>query len=264
MKKTIFKQFQSNEIEGAQFIKDIYDHAGIFILRNIIPDQIIRNIQEIWTNYITHLRASKGRTIDKNNFVNFKDELPAELLNFWKSEIIKQVANDVFGPNVALYNNRIVLKDKRAQNKVFLHQDFCYHVGCNNKCSLFIPLFKCGKEEGGLSFYPGSHNYGYLGDAGEIDKSKFQFIEPLTPTLFPGDIAIMNSSVWHESGENNTDTDRVLFDIIIQPSNDPSGIELLSGEWMTEYRIDRSDPTFEIASMFKSCRSKKLKELTNK
>jgi ectoine hydroxylase-related dioxygenase (phytanoyl-CoA dioxygenase family) len=152
------------------------------------------------------------------------------------------------------------MKDRQNSSKVFLHQDYCYHIGFPLKCRLFIPLFKCGNDEGSLTFYPGTHQYSYLGDAGEIDRSKFYPWKSITSALEPGDIVVRNSCLWHESGLNITNTDRVLFDIIIQPSNDPSSKELISGKWNTDLRIDRNSPNFLVDSLFINSRSKKLKQ----
>ena len=71
----------------------------------------------------------------------------------------------------------------------------------------------------------------------------------------------MNSLTWHESGPNISEKDRVLFDIIIQPSNDPSSVDLISGEWMTEFWIEqRKNTDFSVDELFINSRIKKLKE----
>jgi hypothetical protein len=74
----------------------------------------------------------------------------------------------------------------------------------------------------------------------------------------------MNSCLWHESGANKGDIDRVMFDIIIQPSNDPSGADLICGEWETDFWIGRKgDHTFQIDSLFVNSRVKKIKSFYN-
>jgi hypothetical protein len=49
----------------------------------------------------------------------------------------------------------------------------------------------------------------------------------------------MHSSLWHESGAHRSGVDRLLADIIVQPANDPSGIELLRGEWRTQRMTEK-------------------------
>jgi len=103
-----------------------------------------------------------------------------------------------------------------------------------------------------------------LGDAGEINPEKFVKWTKITPELKPGDVVVMNSLTWHESGPNNSDNDRVLFDTIIQPSYDPSGIELINGEWETDFWLEqRKEKDFEVDSLFISSRTKKIKNLYN-
>ena len=74
----------------------------------------------------------------------------------------------------------------------------------------------------------------------------------------------MNSCLWHESGINDSDIDRVMFDIIIQPSDDPSGTQFICGEWNTDFWIGRKeDHTFQIDSLFINSRIKKIKNYEN-
>jgi hypothetical protein len=253
------KKIVPTKVEGNQFDKVTYAETGVFILRNAIPQDVILDLQNRWNEYFSDLTQNTSRKLDSNNPVNFTENLPEGLNDFWQSESVKNVAKAIFEDNVALYNHRIVMKDRKSDQAIFLHQDYCYHIGFPEKCSLFIPLFNCGVEQGGMTYYLGSHQYGYLGDAGEIDESKFEQWPQVTPELNAGDIVIMNSLVWHKSGPNLSDDNRVLFDIIIQPSNDPSGIELITGEWQTDFWLDRKIKDFKIDSLFINSRTKKLK-----
>lgn len=257
------KKAVTNQIEGFKFNKNIYTETGVFIIRNAIPIDEILNLQSIWNEYFYNLNKNESRNIDLNNPVNFNENLPEGLNNFWKSGSIQSISKDIYGDNVALYNHRIVMKDKKSDQSIFLHQDYPYHIGFHEKCSLFVPLFNCGLENGGMTYYLGSHQYGYLGDAGEIDESKFHQWLKITPELNAGDIVVMNSLVWHKSGPNFSKKDRVLFDIIIQPSNDPSGIELITGEWKTDFWVDRKRNDFKVDSLFINSRTKKLKNLSS-
>lgn len=247
-------------ITGSVFNKNIYTRSGIFVIKNFIESSKILELQSIWIEYYSQLLKSGSRQIDKANSVNFKDVLPHELRTFWKSEYVKRLSNLIYGENVALYHNRLLIKDKQSTSQVFLHQDYCYHLGFPDKSNLFVPLFNYDETHGALSFYPGTHQYGFLGDAGEIDKSKFYPWKKITPSVNAGDIIIMNSCLWHESGSNSSNIDRVMLDIIVQPSSDPSGSKLISGEWKTDFWIGRSeDHSFQIDSLFINSRIKKIK-----
>jgi hypothetical protein len=263
-KEYIRKKNVRTEIEGVQFDNLTYEETGVFIWRNAISQETILDLQQRWNEYFSLLTHESVRKLDANNPVNFTENLPDGLHDFWQNEAVKNIAKAIFTDNVALYNHRIVMKDKKSDQTIFLHQDYCYHVGFPQKCSLFIPIFDCGLDQGGMTYYLGSHQYGYLGDAGEIDETKFDQWPQITPELNAGDVVIMNSLVWHKSGPNLSDCNRVLFDIIIQPSNDPSGIELVVGEWKTDFWIDRRNSNFKIDNLFVNSRTKKLKNYHDK
>jgi ectoine hydroxylase-related dioxygenase (phytanoyl-CoA dioxygenase family) len=46
--------------------------------------------------------------------------------------------------------------------------------------------------------------------------------EIICPVLAPGDVVLMHSALWHESGPRVTGPDRVLADIIYQRADDPA------------------------------------------
>jgi hypothetical protein len=108
-----------------------------------------------------------------------------------------------------------------------------------------------------MAFYPGTHQLGYLGDAGEIDPDILDSDWPvISPSLEVGDVALMNSLTWHRSGPHVSGPDRVMADIIYQPASDPSGVALLRGEWRTEIFLKvRSNER-----LFKRSRTSMLKE----
>jgi len=261
--KRISKKIVTSEIFGEEFDKKIFQESGVFVIKKAIPIKVMMSIQKEWISFYTNLiKNDKGRTIDKSNSVNFKDELPESLKYFWKNKHIKKLSKLIIGKDVALYHHRIIMKDRKSNNKVFLHQDYSYHLGFHEKANLFIPLFDCGISDGALTFHLGSHQYGYLGDAGEIDTKKLNKWNKITPELKLGDVIVMNSLTWHESGENNSENDRVLFDIIIQPSYDPSGVDLINGKWKTDFWVNgRKGHDFEVDSLFINSRIKKIKNL---
>jgi hypothetical protein len=231
-----------DKIESNIFDKSVYDITGIFIMKNVIPNNIISEWQSEWGAFYESLGDS--RTVNASNPVSLKETLPTKLAVMYRNEILVNTAKLVHGENVALYNHRFVIKDKFSLDNVMLHNDSCYHLGYLNKCSFFVPLSISNKDNGGLTFHLGTHKYGYLGDAGEINPNSFDVTWPkVTPEVRPGDFIIMNSSLWHESGPNVSKIDRILADIHYQPANDPTGKELLSGEWKTDFFYSMEDPT---------------------
>jgi ectoine hydroxylase-related dioxygenase (phytanoyl-CoA dioxygenase family) len=244
-----------DQIDSTTFNNDIFQETGVFVLRNVVPKDIITGWQQEWETFYNE-KLEDNRDVHQANPVALKEQLPESLANMYKEPCLLDIAKIIHGESVALYNHRFVIKDKFSLKEVFLHQDSCYHLGFLNKCSFFVPLSYSGPSNGSLSFHLGSHKYGYLGDAGEINRDAFDIKWPIvTPELYPGDIAIMNSSVWHESGPSDGKINRIVADIHYQPANDPTGKELLSGEWLTDFHYSMEDPT----KYFKSSRILKLK-----
>jgi hypothetical protein len=207
-------------------------------MRNAIPRDVVEDWQAEWASfYDTQLRA--GRNVNRANPVSLNEQLPEKLATMYREPALVDTMKKIFGEHVAVYNHRFVIKDQFSRGKVFLHQDSCYHAGHHNKCSMFVPLSVANRANGGLTFHLGSHRLGVLGDAGEINRDSFDFQWPtVTPELAPGDFVVMNSLLWHESGPNESGVDRILADTIVQPADDPTGKDLMCGEWQTDIFIN--------------------------
>lgn len=244
-------------LDSKEFNVDVYNKTGLFIVRQLIPQETISKWQSLWNKF--HTEVLSHRKIDTANPVNVTDQPPGELGKIYSTPELVNLSVKVHGKNTALYNQRFVIKDSLNPNKVMLHQDSCYHLGYLNKCSFFVPIFDVGSFNGGLEFYPGTHKYGYLGDAGEINPEGFvDKWDKISPTIYPGDVVVMHSSLWHSSPPNESKTDRILVDIITQPANDPTGEVLLNGVWETDLKYNKNNPP----QYFKSSRILKLKKLT--
>ncbi len=222
------------QIESEHFSRDIFEKMGIFVIRRAIPGEIVSLWQSAWGEFYKS-EFSDGRAVNPFNPVAVDKNPPPVLENIHRNPALLDIIEQAFGPDLALYNQRFVIKDCHSRGSVFLHNDFCYHFGWPTKASAFVALSPMTAENGGMVFYPGTHQYGYLGDAGQLNPD---FLDPawpsICPSLEPGDVALMNSSTWHRSEPHTGGPDRILVDIIYQPANDPSGIELLRGQWRTE------------------------------
>jgi len=219
---------------GSVFDPAVYRETGFFVLRGAIAPDVVARWQDAWQAFYQS-ELSQGRNVNQANPVALTEQLPPVLATMYQEPVFAATASQIFGPHVALYNHRFVIKDEHSLNRVFLHQDACYHLGNLNKCSMFVPLSVANADNGGMSFHAGSHKLGFLGDAGEINPDSFDIRWPkVTPELHPGDFVVMNSALWHESGPNLNGVHRILADMILQPADDPTGKELLAGEWQTE------------------------------
>jgi ectoine hydroxylase-related dioxygenase (phytanoyl-CoA dioxygenase family) len=132
--------------------KKVYDEYGVFVVRNVIPQSTLDEWQNEWEMFYNE-KLSEGRDIQQANPVALKEQPTGKLSKMYRDKDLVNLAKQVHGENVALYNHRFVIKDKFSLDKVFLHQDSCYHLGNLNKCSFFVPLSNANEENGGLSFY---------------------------------------------------------------------------------------------------------------
>jgi hypothetical protein len=239
----------SRRFIGEKIDFDVLDFLGVFVLKN----------------------AFKKETIDFYSSAYFKkdglEKVPFHLTqvqvnpNHVLNGIIKEAAfleivSDFFNGNVGNDCVRIFKKDSTDTKPVFLHQDISYMMGGFERYSLFISLSDCDAENGSLIAYPGTHHFGYLGDAGEISES-------ILPTNYPkivtntkaGDIFIMHSAVWHGSPENKNLKDRVYLEVKIQDANDSTTRNVLCGtrnaEWGNLLTPDE---------IFKNSRTQRLKQ----
>lgn len=208
-------------MDHAMSVRETFERDGVVVLPNIVSHDQVAEWLGAYLQFIEY-----GRKVGWNK-VEVKGPFPEPLASMPKHPNLLDAVQAVFGPDIALYNHRFVVKDHHATGDVFMHQDSGYHVGFMRKASMFVALTRMDNLNGGLHFVMGSHKYGYLGDTGEIAGKHLTS----TFTLNPGDAILMHSATWHRSSANYSKLDRILADIIYQPANDPSGTELLCGEW---------------------------------
>ncbi|HLJ12843.1 MAG TPA: phytanoyl-CoA dioxygenase family protein [Planctomycetaceae bacterium] len=241
---------------GAVFDKHVFAEVGLFVVTGAFRPSTIEPWLRAWSAFAQS--SLSARRVNAFNPVALNEEPPDELKAICRNKTLLDIAEQIFGPNIALYNFRLVVKDQYSRGPVFRHQDIPYHTGHMNRASFFVPLSKANRQNGGMTYFPGTHKFGYLGDAGELLDDILPGEWPsLTPDLVPGDLAIMDSALWHESGSFIEGEDRVLVDIHLQPASDPSSEEVLRGEFCGEYRI----PPALRGKVFKRSRVTRLVEL---
>jgi hypothetical protein len=222
------------QADGPVFDAEVFAQTGVFIIRNALPMADVAVWQDAWSDFYEG-SLSSGRTVSKFNPVAVSEAPPPALEYVHRHPALLDVVEKAFGPDIGLFNQRFVIKDKFSRDPVFLHNDFGYHLGWPNKASAFVALSEVTPENGALTFFPGTHAFGYMGDVGEINGDWLDADWPtFTPSLQPGDFVLMNSMTWHYSSPHKGGADRILGDIIYQPASDPSSIALLRGQWQTE------------------------------
>lgn len=221
-------------IDAATFDPDVFRAAGVFVLRNALPPQVVLGWQKAWRSFYDE-KLRDNRPVNQANPVAMTEKLPETLARMYMEPAMVNVMKQIHGDHVALFDHRFVIKDQFSRGKVFLHQDSCYQLGNLNKCTFFTPLSIANQSNGAMRFYVGSHKLGFLGDAGEINPNAFTMQWPVVcPELEPGDFVVMHSSLWHDSVENVSGVDRILAATTFQPADDPTGKDLIAGEWQTD------------------------------
>ncbi len=241
--------------DSETFDLDVYREVGYFVVRNVIPPDRMRGYQDEWDKFYED--KLKNREVNPFNPVHVNEDLPTALAEIHKCPELLDVIEQIF-PDLALFMQRFVIKDRHSQAPVFVHQDFCYDYGWPDRASVFVPLSVCNKDNGGISFYPGTHHFGYLGDAGEVNTGILSDDWPLIfPSLEPGDIAIMHTCTWHASPPPVAGPDRILVQAAYVPASDPAATSLLRGKWTRKYDLTQIPRD----KFFVRSRSSRLREL---
>jgi hypothetical protein len=234
----------------------IYRETGFFVVRNVIPEERIRVWQDSWNRFYSE-RLAGSRKVDPFNPVQVHEPAPADLAAIHQCPELLDVL-EVLYPDLALFMQRFLIKYPGSSDPVFVHNDFAYDYGFQDKTTVFLALSPSNFANGGISFYPGTHHFGYLGDAGEANIELLSPDWPLVcPDLEPGDIALCHTCTWHCSPPHSSGPPRILVQSTFQPSSDPSSTALLRGQWRTRYRLSQ----LPRERFFARCRSSRLREL---
>ena len=134
------------------------------------------------------------------------------------------------GPDLCISSWRVLMKDHHFDGPINVHQDWPYFGGDTRKLNVFIPMTPMNAENGGLVFYETSHLYGPL-ERGDIDVDRYAGdLNAACPDLEVGDVLLGDFLTWHYSAPAQAPKDRILFQLVFQPADDPSSAHLLRGK----------------------------------
>jgi hypothetical protein len=218
-----------------------YDDTGVVVLPRFLDTTSAAALEKTWHSLKHDFAAA---SLERNARFLF-GSLPDPIGQVYAYPPLVSLARSLVGPDVALYMNRILLKDEHWGGAVAIHQDMPYFNGGHNKVSIFVPLTPTRAQggNGGLVFIAGSHKYGNL-QRGTIDRAAFEPMEEIGPDLQVGDIVVMNFFTWHYSEDAVVHEDRPLLQIVYQSADDGSfggsklGVPqptLVCGEWKTRH-----------------------------
>jgi len=223
-------------------VLDQYATDGVSVIRGFFEPAFVESLDCGWQTLKRQI--AEGTQARNARFV--PGSLPEPLDSVYRHpNLVKTVQRILGTEDVALYMNRVLLKDREWNGAVAIHQDMPYFSGGLNKVSVFVPLTPTAARNGngGLIFLKGSHKYGNL-QRGTIRREVFPAMDELAPDLDVGDIVLMDFLTWHYSEDAVIPGDRPLMQLAYQPSSDGSYIgptagvpkpTLVSGRWLTEH-----------------------------
>jgi hypothetical protein len=211
-----------------------YENDGVLVARGELSD-VSAKLGQGWDDLKAAIEA--GSVQRSARFLS--GALPQFIAQLWRHEkLVRRVQELLRTDNIALYMNRVLLKDQKWSGAVSIHQDMPYFHGGMEKVSVFVPLMPLTvTDHGGLVFVQGSHKYGNL-QRGTIKRELFEPMNDIAPDLALGDVVYMNFLTWHYSGDAAIPSDRPLIQLTYQPANDGSYFgepTLVSGQWLTSH-----------------------------
>lgn len=226
--------FQDNDIQ--RFRED-----GFLIARDFFTHEQVRSLITGWKLSQAEIQSQTGHLQRSDRFVS--GTLPSELGQLYQQESLLN-ATKIFlqEENIALYMNRLLVKDRHWNGSVANHQDMPYFHGSLHKLAVFIPLQPHNETTGGMRFIRGSHRFGNLGVRGTISTDQFPLMDVVTPSLEVGDVLFMDFLTWHYSEEATILSDRPVLQLAYQSAKDGSYFQLpqptlVCGQWQTSYFI---------------------------
>lgn len=217
-----------------------YRRDGVAVLKSLIPTDVVQEAQAAWKKLRDDLEEDRVPGLTRSARFVSGGFLPPALDALPQHPALVAVARQIIGPDVALYMNRLLVKDRVWNGPVANHQDIPYFHGSVDKLSVFVPLEPFTAETGNLKFVAGSHRYGNLGQRGTIQHENFPSMPVVQPDAFPGDVVLATFTVWHFSEAAQIACDRPLLQIAYQPATDgsyfgePNEPRLITGAWRTD------------------------------
>jgi Phytanoyl-CoA dioxygenase (PhyH) len=167
----------------------------------------------------------------------------------------REIASSVLGRDYCLLVSRFLIKDTSFSDRIMAHQDWPYFPGDTNKLNI-VPLTAAYPANGMLIFLKGSHLYGPL-ERGAIAIDRYPEFERLPITADVGDVLVADILTWHYSEPATEVSDRILAQIVYQPSSDPSSKYLVSGRILNPvFCAQRATPLEVQTTVISYCEAK--------
>jgi hypothetical protein len=218
-----------------------FDEDGLLLLPQFLGEDSRNDLAPAYARLKKDLDAGRGTLARNDRFV--AGLIPAPVGTIYRHPKLVALARQMIGEDVALYMNRILLKDRQWSGAVATHQDMPYFHGTQAKLSVFVALTEHDPDNGGLRYYAGSHKYGNIG-RGDILVDKWPPMTQIAPKMAVGDVLLMSFFTWHYSEAATRPRERALLQFAYQPSSDGSYTAgnlpeptLVCGQWRTGHFV---------------------------
>jgi hypothetical protein len=211
------------------------EEDGFLLLPGLLAAGI--DLRTAYAQFKRDLDARAGSLVRNDRFVS--GLIPPPIGTLYENPVLVRLGRQLLGDNLAVYMNRLLLKDREWSGAVAVHQDMPYFHGSQAKLSIFVALTPQDPGNGALRFYAGSHKYGNIG-RGDILVDQWPPMREFAPRMEVGDVLLMSFFTWHYSQAAVVPHERALLQIVYQPSSDGSytagtlcAPTLVSGAWQT-------------------------------
>lgn len=218
-----------------------YHDKGVVVCRNLIPAETMAAWRSAWLKLKDDLAAGRAAPLVRTARFVLGADLPGPIGAIYAHPTLVDSAKRILGPDVALYMNRMLVKDEHWDGDVTPHQDCVYFHGMAEKLTAFVPLEEFTKRTGAVNFIEGSHKFGNLGIRGTIRYDDWPAMPELETEAYPGDVIFASFTVWHHSQKSEVITDRPLVQVTYQSAADgtyygqPDRPVLVAGDWRTQH-----------------------------
>src|SRR4026209_1566269 len=115
---------------------DAYAEDGVLVLPSFFAQEEALGLKNAWQELKTN---AETEGLERNARFLF-GVLPGVIGHLYRHPLLVDLATTALGRDVALYMNRILVKDEHWGGAVAIHQDMPYFHGVQKKLSVFIPL----------------------------------------------------------------------------------------------------------------------------
>ena len=221
-------------------LRETFRNDGLLILRDFFGSQEpFKHAEELLYNALVTGEVTRTDRFVSGKLGDFFLDIPCD------PRILGLIQHLLESSDVALYLNRLLMKDSKWSDEVGAHQDTPYFHGSDRKISIFVPWspMQARDGNGGLVFFRRSHKYGRM-TRGRILTEQFDDIEVVEENFQPSDLIVMDFNIWHYSNAATTPSPRIIQQVVFQSSSDGSFAgpslgtpqpKLLSGTWLTSH-----------------------------